>query len=134
MTFRSKVDMWLLLTLLAGALAAFLGAAFALRAGVGWLVPTLIGLVGAALPFWILLSTKYTVDQGQVRIQSGPFRWCIWAPGITRITPTRSPLSSPALSLDRLRIEYESGKKSLLVSPVEPEAFIRAVQAARCAA
>jgi hypothetical protein len=122
------------LVLLAGALIALAGAAFALQSGAGWVSPTLIALVGAAFPLWILLSTKYTVSQGHVLVQSGPFRWRIPALGITRITPTRSPLSSPALSLDRLRIEYDSDKKSLLVSPAEPEEFIRAIQSAKSAA
>lgn len=134
MTFRSRVDLWLLFVLLASALIALAGAAFALQSGAGWLLPALIVIVGAALPIRILLSTKYTVNQGQVLVQSGPFRWQIAAVGITQLAPTRSPLSSPALSLDRLRIEYASGKKSLMVSPAEPDAFIRAIQTAKGAA
>ena len=129
MKFRSKVDLWLLFLLLVSAALALVGAALAHRSGVGWMVPTLIAIVGAALPLWILMSTRYTVGSGQVRVQSGPFRWQIAAPSITRIAPTRSPVSSPALSLDRLLIEYERGKKSLMVSPSQPEAFIRAVEA-----
>lgn len=134
MTFRSKVDPWLALVLFASAVAALAGAALALRSGAGWLVPVLIAAVGSALPLWILQSTRYTVGHGHVLVRSGPFRWRIAASSITRIAPTRSSLSSPALSLDRLRIEYEGGKKSLMVSPLEQAQFVQAVEAARSAA
>lgn len=46
------------------------------------------------------------------------------------MAPTRGPLSSPALSLDRLRIEY--GKRGVvLISPREKEAFVRALEGHR---
>jgi len=61
-------------------------------------------------------------------------RWRIPAREITRITPTRSLTSSPALSLDRLRIEYDGGRQAVLVSPVDQDAFIAAVRAAQQAA
>lgn len=134
MTFRSKVDTWLALVLFASAVASLAGAALAFRSGSGWLLPVLIAAAGSALPLWILQSTKYTVESDHVLVRSGPFRWRIAAASITRIAPTRSSLSSPALSLDRLRIEYEGGRKSLMVSPLEPEQFVRAVEATRAAA
>jgi Bacterial PH domain len=134
MTFRSKVDTWLLLVVLASAFTALAGASLALRSGAGWFPTLLIALIGSALPIWILVSTKYTVSQAHVLIQSGPFRWCIAVPSITRIASTRSPVSSPALSLDRLRIEYDGGKKALMVSPLEREQFVQAVKAAMSAA
>jgi hypothetical protein len=130
MAFRSKVDWWLQLVLLAGAVVALACGALALRSNAGWMLAALTVLAGAALPLWILVSTKYTVSPGSVLMQSGPFRWRIPANGITGIAPTRSVLSSPALSLDRLRIDYEDGRKSLMVSPLEKEEFMRAVQAA----
>ena len=57
----------------------------------------------------------------------GPFRWRVPIDAITAITPTRSALSSPALSLDRLRIEY--GERAILVSPIYKEGFVRALRA-----
>jgi hypothetical protein len=56
-------------------------------------------------------------------VQSGPFKWKVPVAEITGITPTRNPLSSPALSLDRLRINYGDGN-SLMVSPEDKEKFI----------
>src|SRR5581483_3428103 len=67
---------------------------------------------------WILASTRYIGSEGTLHVRSGPFAWRIPVSSITRITPTRSPISSPALSLRRLRVEYDAGKH-ILVSPVD---------------
>lgn len=57
-------------------------------------------------------------------------KWQVPIAGITGITPTSNPLSSPALSLDRLRIDYGRGK-SLMISPKNKEQFIRDLEARR---
>jgi hypothetical protein len=44
---------------------------------------------------------------------------------IEKVEATRSPLSSPALSLDRLRINY--GKRRIMVSPSDRAGFLRAI-------
>ena len=48
---------------------------------------------------------------------------------IEEITPTHNPLSSPALSLDRLWISYRrAGKKrAVMISPEDKEGFLKAV-------
>ena len=86
--------------------------------------------VGAFLPLWLLTSTRYSLLNGELRIQCGPFRWRIPIAAITGITPTSNPLSSPALSLDRLRIDYGTGD-SLMISPRDKTGFIRELEAAR---
>lgn len=131
MKFHSKIDAWLALTV-AGSVLAVLVAAAALgaRAGVAGL-PVVLALLalGAGLPLWLLCATHYRVQGGTLRVRSGPFRWNIPLSAITRVTPTRSVLSSPALSLDRLRIEYGPGR-AVLVSPRDREGFLRALEAA----
>jgi hypothetical protein len=132
MEFRSKVDAWLVLVLVAAAVAALVTAGAALRqaSGMALLAPVGVVAVGAALPIWILASTAYVVESGTLRIRSGPFTWRIPVSSITSIKPTSSPLSSPALSLKRLRVEYGTGK-SILVSPADQQAFIRAIESAK---
>jgi len=49
---------------------------------------------------------------------------------ITSIPPTQSPLSSPACSLGRLRIEY-GRSRSILISPKNREDFLRELEAHR---
>ena len=45
------------------------------------------------------------------------------------MTPTRNPLSSPALSLDRLRVTHRasSGERGLLISPADTAGFLAAL-------
>ncbi len=132
MIFRSKVDAWLVVILVAAAVAALAAAASAFRqaSGMALLAPVAVVAFGAALPIWILASTAYVVEGGALHVRSGPFSWRIPVSSITNIEPTRSLLSSPALSLERLRVEYGPGK-SILVSPADQQAFIRAVEGAK---
>jgi hypothetical protein len=43
------------------------------------------------------------------------------------VLATRSPLSSPALSLDRIRIDYGKGK-SVMISPLNKADFLLELQ------
>lgn len=129
--FRSKVDTWLVVVLAGAALLALEAAIVSIGADTrAWPIALMLVLAAVALPMWILTSTRYTVRDGVLDIKSGPFRWQVPIDTITALTPTRSPLSSPALSLDRLRIEYGGGKV-VMVSPTDKEAFIHAVNARR---
>jgi membrane protein YdbS with pleckstrin-like domain len=132
MVFPSKVDAWLLVVLVLAAGVVLVAAGSALRhaSGIALLVSIAAIGIGAALPMWILASTRYLIEDGTLQVRSGPFAWRIPVSSITSITPTNSPVSSPALSLDRLRVEYGAGQV-LLVSPADQQAFLRALEAAR---
>ncbi|WP_171258493.1 PH domain-containing protein, partial [Acinetobacter pittii] len=54
------------------------------------------------------------------------FRWKININDITRIEPTHNPLSSPALSLDRLKIYYRKDGRvaTVMISPKDKESFL----------
>ena len=127
MTFRSKIDIWLILVLVAATAFPLLQVIAALRSGSTLLPHALIfGLLGGLFS-WLILSTKYTVNIDVLLVQSGPFRWRIARNEITRIVPSKSILSSPALSLDRLRIDYAGGRNSILISPRDKDGFLRAI-------
>ena len=57
-------------------------------------------------------------------------KWKIPVADIVGVTPSRNPLSSPALSMDRLNISYGK-RKFILVSPEDKAGFIRAVEQAK---
>lgn len=59
-------------------------------------------------------------------IETGLRKTRIELKDITEITPSRNSVSSPALSLDRLKVQY--GDKSILISPKDRDAFIEAVK------
>lgn len=129
MVFRSKIDVWLAVVLAIAALACLSGAVQVLFSDARSILANALVLVllGAVLPLWILLGTRYTLDDSELRIVSGPFRWRIPFHEIRSIKPTRNPLSSPALSLDRLRIEYGRGKW-IMVSPRDKVRFLRELE------
>ncbi len=121
----SKVDTWLILVA-ALAAGASVGVAVALLREGGVpavvLVPVVV-LLGAGLPLWTLFGTRYELTPGRLRIRCGPFRWTVPLNEIRAVTPTRNPLSSPALSLDRLRIDYGRGS-SVMISPRDQARFL----------
>lgn len=133
-TFASKVDAWLAVLLLGSVLAVLLavGAAWPRAAApseVAALAATLA--LGAGLPLWIVASTGYRIEGAELLVRSGPLRWRIPVQDIQRIEPSRSWLSSPALSLDRLRIHHgrATGRmRQLLVSPRDRQGFVQALQ------
>jgi Bacterial PH domain len=136
MVFRSRIDAWLLVVLSTSAAAVFAAALHVINAGAGWFLPLLMVLVGVGLPLWLLASTKYTIALDSLTVQSGPFFWRIKLTDVIELTETRSVISSPALSLDRVAIKYKSGKfsRSILVSPKDKTGFIHAISAARAEA
>ena len=71
---------------------------------------------------WLWFKTGYTINDKELIAQAGPFRSKILLKAIRKVRRTRNPLSSPALSLDRLEIEYSDG--FILISPADAEAFL----------
>lgn len=122
--YESKIDAWLLIVLIA-AMALSLSAVISalLAGGPGALWAVIPAFIGIGLPSWVLMTTRYTLDRNRLLVKSGPFRWSIPVAEISNIEPTSNPLSSPALSLDRLQIEYSGGRR-LMISPKDKEAFL----------
>jgi hypothetical protein len=132
--YRSKVDRWLVVVLVASTIACLVAALASFRAagGAELVAPLAALLIVLGLPCWLLATTRYELTDEKLEVTSGPFRWRIPLAQITSITPTSNPLSSPALSLDRLRVAYGSGK-SLLISPKDKRRFIEDLEGRRAA-
>ena len=133
MRFASKVDGWLIpvfVVAIGGMLAAFVTAL--VDDTPTWLkiVVAATSVLVCALLMAVLKSTYYVVGNGELRIVSGPFRWKIAVSDIVEITPTHNPLSSPALSLDRLKVRY-GPRRYVLVSPADKEGFVKAIDKER---
>lgn len=128
--YSSRIDAWILLLMLA-AIAGQMLAIVALLVGdvpgLGQGPVIVMLLLGIALVVSILVRTHYTIAAGTLRVVSGPFAWSIAIVEIKSITESRSPLSSPALSLDRLQIDYGSGRR-ILVSPADKQRFLEAIE------
>jgi membrane protein YdbS with pleckstrin-like domain len=77
----------------------------------------------------ILLAypVNYEITTSTLEIRSGILlHYKIPLSSIVRVVPTRSPLSSPAWSLDRLRIDYlkNSKKRVIMISPKDKKIFL----------
>lgn len=132
LVFRSKVDAWLGAVLIA---APILAVASILRnavpaGGAVILFVALLAVLPAGLPLWLLCSTHYTLTPDELVVRCGPLSWRVSLRDIRAVHPTRNPLSSPALSLDRLRIDYGRGR-SLMISPAHRDRFLRELEARR---
>ena len=127
-SFASRVDTWLATVLLGSALWVAVAVAGAWRHASGAMAAILVVVlaVGTVLPLWVLAATRYRVEGDDLLIRSGPMRWRIAVGDIRSIEPTRSWLSSPALSLDRLRIHYGRAGH-VMVSPRDKDAFMQAL-------
>lgn len=128
--YASKVDTWLVLVVV--------GIGLALAGGTAWQVAAM-GL--AHLASWVLLLSllfyvvvifglaypvAYEIRSPYLIIRAGWTRSRIDLSAIVAVKPTREAASAPALSVDRLRIDYRvaGGNESQLVSPADRAAFL----------
>lgn len=132
-TYRSKLDWWLGIILIASALLPLylLIDEFIKSRNIDWiLVGTELFIIALYIP---LFRTRYimypdhlvVVCIGKERI---PYKY------ITGITETHNPLSSAALSLDRLQIDYRNdkgGHNMILISPKPKKEFMQKLQEKR---
>ena len=126
--FKSKIDRWLLLLLVA--IMVFEVVVMSIvatqvnspREATVMIVAALaiVALIGS-----MLVGTHYTVSGNTLLVACGPFRWKVPIDAIRSVEATRNPLSSPALSLDRLLIHY--GNRRIMVSPSDKAGFLKAI-------
>ncbi|MDQ3834865.1 MAG: PH domain-containing protein [Actinomycetota bacterium] len=131
MIYSSKKDAWLVLTVWIAILLPFLLGIYNLavptgntQAG-GYLLS--IGTLTAALLLLLTYPLYYEITSSRLIVRSGIMRSNIPLSSIEEVRPTRNPLSAPAWSLDRLRIDYKKDGRVgfMLVSPEDKTQFMR---------
>ena len=121
MYFPSKRDWWL--GLLIWGLVLLAAVPTLLKPGKGQFIIMIAVILFVG---WIWFGTGYAISDDELRIGCGPFRQRIPLQEIKEIKKTRSPLSAPACSLDRMEIGY--GKlKRVMISPADKENFIKTI-------
>jgi hypothetical protein len=128
--FRSKIDSWLLIPLVIGIAGQVFALIVVMSDDASRSTKSIVAAIlvlGVLLIVSVLLRTHYTVANGKVRVVSGPFAWTIPISEITDIVESRSAFSSPALSLDRLKITYSQNRR-VLVSPADKKGFLKAIE------
>lgn len=127
MRFRSKVDLWLAVLMIAVTATILKAAWWVLHHPYGMPQALLLIVLGIAFPIWVLLSTHYEILGEDLWIRSGPLKWKIPIISISKIERSQSWMSSPALSMNRFKIEYGSGQ-AILISPKETDQFLYAIR------
>lgn len=129
--YRSKIDSWLII-LLAGSSILLLTLVY-LNFNIQKLHEDLLFslLLGSlSLIIWLPIpTTYYAVGNEVLKIHSTFLKWEIPLSSIQKIKETSDSLSAPALSLDRIKIEYKKDgiNKSIMVSPVNKSEFIKQI-------
>jgi len=121
MYFPSKRDWWLGLLIWGLVLLAAVPALLKPGKGQFIIMIAVILFVG-----WVWFGTGYEISDDELRIRCGPFRQRIPLQEIKEINKTRSPLSAPACSLDRMEIGYGKSKR-VMISPADKENFIKTI-------
>ena len=119
MEFKSKVDPLLAIVLLATVVLCF----FPVLLEDGLLIGLLIGIPMAIFIFLLWINTKYYIRGEHIVIKGIIKDTLIPIHTITSVRHTRNPASAPALSMDRLEINYGLYDYAI-ISPLEKERFI----------
>ncbi len=125
--YPSKIDWWLVPLLCLPPVAAVAACvAFAVAGSTpGLLVGAAAGVLVAGIYFGLVFPMRYGLDDTYLVVRFGVCRQRIRLADILELRPTHNPLSSPALSLDRLRVQYGRGFfKAVLISPADRNGFV----------
>ncbi|MBU3671160.1 MAG: hypothetical protein FGM43_01330 [Sinobacteraceae bacterium] len=129
--YYSAIDSWLVFVM-GVAMLVSLYACWTLMNG-GWpllLLALPVGMLGIALPLWVLLDTHYTLSPTSLDVRCGPFKTRIALDQIREVSEVRSLLSSSALSIDRLEITYNL-YQSIMISPRDRRQFFGELESLR---
>lgn len=121
MRFESKKDLWIGLVIWIPVLYGFYMTGY-----VSFYEdqsPILFAIFVLVIGFiaWIWFGTYYVCDEESLTIRCGPIREIVPYKRIISVKRTRNPLSSAALSLDRIEINYG---KITMISPANKVAFL----------
>ncbi len=124
--YPSAVDWWLAVILIASPLFCFGLGIYVLPDSTEGAITTILSGVFVAGLTAIFLPCHYTLHADHLIVRSGILKKKVRYADITEIKLSACPLSSPALSLKRIRIEYAG--HSILISPPNREGFIETLR------
>jgi hypothetical protein len=129
--YNSKKDAWLIGIIAAAFLITLISLVLtfitpgALQQG-GWVSVVVVVVVWAFIGS-LIWPMYYEITPSELVVRSGFLHWEITLSSIQQVRPSHNMLTSPALSLDRLRIEYSQNGKTrfMLISPKDKPGFLR---------
>lgn len=125
--FPSAVDRWLAVVL---AIAPLMVAVATIAEAVAgsttdlWIGAAACAFIGAIYGL-LIFPMRYGISADRLIVRHGVVRQRVRLADITEVQPSRNPLSSPALSLNRLHVRFGSGFfRSVLISPADRAGFL----------
>ena len=130
--FHSKIDWWVLafLICMTGLLVQLLLTMQAKGTMEAYPVHTAVYLLTIVVIWWPVWNTRYRVSEDCLTIRCLFLSWRIPLAQIQKVSPSNNSVASPALSLNRLKIDYQQDgvKKFVLVSPRHQDKFCAALK------
>ena len=126
MVFISKKDSWMGLiiwVLIAAFLWVFYQSVFVQTNIIG--IVAMVIMVSLLVVIWF--NTRYKIEGNQLHIYYGPIKISINLQDIQSIRQTKNPFVAPALSMNRVEINYEE-YKTIQVSPKLINEFISEIK------
>ncbi len=125
--YKSKIDWWIALVLCIPPTVSLIVVVALFLDGKQSEIPVAIGaiLLVCGIYVGLIFPMRYGLDNHQLVVRFGICRQRIPLDNILEVRPTRNPLSSPALSLDRLHVQFGKGFfKAVMISPADREQFL----------
>lgn len=133
--FTSKKDWWVLafLICMTGLLVQLLLTMYAKGTMQQYPVHTAVYMLTVVVIWWPVVNTRYIVSNDVLTVKCMWLKWQIPVQQIQSIQETDYSVVAPALSLKRLRIDYEQAGQSrfILLSPRRADAFRQAITQAK---
>ncbi|MBA2875128.1 PH domain-containing protein [Thermaerobacillus caldiproteolyticus] len=136
MYFPSKKDIWMAIIIWLSIFVFIIPPIFAIEPiGVimlpsilnNKLITMIIMIVPALLLSWIWFDTGYKIEESKIMVKSGPYRKTINIKEISSVRTTKNPFAAPALSMDKIEINY-GNFEIVTISPKNKDEFIYQLQ------
>ena len=125
--YRSKVDWWIALILCMPPVVSIAVCVALVHDGKTSELPWGLGRVVLVFGvyFGLIFPMRYGLDDTHLLVRFGICSQRIPLVDISEVHPTHNPLSSPALSLDRLHVQFGQGFfKAVMISPADRNRFL----------
>ena len=121
----SKIDIWIALLLVAGPLILVNLGIYLHKTGEeqNSLICISAGMLIGVVTWILAFPCQYTLEDKSLLAQSGILKWRIPYAEIQTVELSNSILSGPALSLQRIEVQYDRGR--ILISPNERDLFLK---------
>ena len=120
----SKIDIWIALLLIAGPLILVNLGIYLHKTGEeqNSLICISAGMLIGVVTWILAFPCQYTLEDKSLLAQAGILKWRIPYAEIQTVELSNSILSGPALSLQRIEVQYDRGR--ILISPNERDLFL----------